>query len=72
MLPAIGAFGTKNYVLFQTYRDMKQDPQGTIRRIADLMEVGLTEEEFATVRKKRLFGYMRSIDERFYPDMLTP
>lgn len=62
----------KENVLFQTYRDMKQDPQGIIRRIADLMRVGLTEKELAAVRKKSSFGYMRSVDERFYPGMLTP
>ncbi len=59
-------------VLFLTYEQMQDDPVGAIRRIAELMEVNLTEEEVGRVRQLTSFEHMKAIDHKFYPGEVTP
>lgn len=59
-------------VLFLTYEAMQDDPVGTIRRIAELMEVNLTDEEVERVRHLTSFQHMKAIDHKFYPGEVTP
>ena len=59
-------------VLFMTYEEMNDDAPATIRKIATLMGVELTEEEFAKVVHLSSFEYMKSVDHKFYPGDLTP
>jgi hypothetical protein len=59
-------------VLFLTYEAMQHDPVGTIRRIAELMEVNLTEEEIDRVGHLTSFEHMKAIDHKFYPGEVTP
>lgn len=59
-------------VLFLTYEAMKQDLPGTVRQIAHLMGVALTEGQFERVCEKSSFAYMKGIDAKFYPGRLTP
>lgn len=59
-------------MLFLSYEEMHDDPVGTIRRIADLMEVNLTDEEIDRVRHLTAFEQMKAIDHKFYPGEITP
>lgn len=59
-------------VLFLTYKEMKQNPEQIIRRIANFMGVTLTDEAFAQVVEQSSFDYMRSINHKFFPGRTTP
>lgn len=59
-------------VLFLSYREMKQDLDGAVRRIAAVMDVELGADEHAAVVARSSFDYMKSIDERFYPGAMSP
>lgn len=59
-------------VLFITFEEMKDDLPGAIRKIAAVMGVELTEEEFANVEHYSSYKYMKSIDHKFYPGAITP
>ncbi len=63
--------GKPNLLLLR-YEEMKADPERSIRRIADLMGVELSDELLATVAEKSSFSYMKTIGERFDPPALTP
>jgi hypothetical protein len=62
----------RDNVLFLTFGDMKADLEGTVRRIADLMAVELSPEEFALVVEKSQFQYMKRIDHTFAPPRPFP
>jgi hypothetical protein len=57
----------KPNVLVMLFRDMKQDREGAVRRVADLLGVDLTPDEMARVVEKSSFDYMKSINDRFSP-----
>ena len=59
-------------VLILAFKDMKKDLPGTVRQVADLMEVELTEPQFNQVVEKCSFDYMKAIDERFLPTGKNP
>jgi hypothetical protein len=59
-------------VLFLTYNDLQADPIGTIRRVADLMGVTLTDAEIERVRELCSFEHMKAIDHKFYPGEVSP
>lgn len=69
-----GYWGWRNRpnVLFLTYEEMQEDPIGIIHRIADLMEVKLTESEIKRVQDLTSFDHMKAIDHKFYPGEVTP
>jgi hypothetical protein len=57
----------KPNLLFLTYEEMKKDLPATVRQIAELMQVDLTEEEFGRVLAQSDFAHMRSIGHKFDP-----
>jgi hypothetical protein len=59
-------------VLFITFEEMVADLKGTIRQIAHLMEVTLTEEEFEKVCELSSYNYMKSINHKFAPGRMLP
>ncbi len=59
-------------MLVLTFKEMKADLPGTVRKVADFMGVALKQSEFEMVCKKSSFEYMRSIDDRFHPGLVTP
>lgn len=59
-------------VLFLTYEEMINDLPGAVRRIAELMDITLSEAEFAQVCEKSSFAYMKVINHQFYPGRMTP
>jgi hypothetical protein len=54
-------------VLFLTYEELKRDLPGSVRRMAALMGVTLSEAEFDSVVRQASFEHMRSIAHRFDP-----
>jgi hypothetical protein len=59
-------------VLFLTYEDMKDDLAGAVRKIAGLMGVALTADEFERVCYLSSYDYMKSIGDKFYPGRVSP
>ncbi|HEX6287721.1 MAG TPA: sulfotransferase domain-containing protein [Herpetosiphonaceae bacterium] len=58
---------SRDNVLFFTFAEMKQDLPGVVRRVAEFMDVALSEEELALVVEKSEFSYMKRIDHKFVP-----
>ena len=54
-------------VLVLIFSEMKADLPGTIRRIAELMDVSLTDEQFNKVLERSSFQYMKSHESQFAP-----
>ena len=54
-------------VLFLTYAEMKADPIATVRRIAALMGIDLSDDVLALVVEKSSFPYMKRLDHKFMP-----
>jgi hypothetical protein len=54
-------------ILFLTYAEMKADLTGTVRRIASLMDVELSDTVLALVVEKSSFPYMKRLDQKFMP-----
>jgi len=59
-------------VLFITYEQMQEDATGTIRKVATLMGVELSDAEMEKVRQLSSFEHMKEIDHKFYPGEVTP
>ena len=57
----------RDNVLFLTYEEMKVDPAEAVRRIAEVMGVELSADEFAAVVERSTFGYMKQIAHKFDP-----
>jgi len=55
----------RDNVLFLTYEEMKRDLPGTVRRIARLMNVALTTEQFDAVVHRAGFSHMKQIGMKF-------
>lgn len=54
-----------DYVLLLAYEQMKADPEGTIRRIADFIGVTLDDELFEIVRRQSSLEFMTQYKDRF-------
>ena len=71
------AEGAKSYweernrsnVLFLSYREMSEDPDGAVRRVAEQMGVILVATEFDAVCERSSFAYMKSIDDHFRAEL---
>lgn len=63
------AWHNRPNVLILFYADMKKDLDASVRRIADLMHVDLTEEQLKKIVHKSSFTYMQGIDHKFAPDI---
>ncbi len=59
----------RDNVLFLSYSEMKADLEGTVGRVADFMEVQLTDEALANITEKSTFAYMKRIDHQFVPPL---
>ena len=59
-------------VLFLTYEDMRTDLPGTVRKIAELMAVDLTEAEFERVVERSSYPYMKAHSRQFDTRGLSP
>ncbi|TNE46014.1 MAG: sulfotransferase domain-containing protein [Deltaproteobacteria bacterium] len=60
----------RSNVLVMTFREMRKDPEDTVRQIADLMGVSLTPKQFEKVSEKSSFGYMKKHNRKFAPPWL--
>ena len=52
-------------VLVLSFKSMKRDLHGTVRKIADFLNVRAGEDAIEEVCRKSTFDYMKSIDEKF-------
>jgi hypothetical protein len=55
----------RDNVLFLTYEDMKADLPAAVTKIAALMEVALTPQEFAAVVEQSSYAHMKAIGHKF-------
>jgi hypothetical protein len=62
----------KPNLLFLTFEEMKADLRGAVARIAELMEVDLTPDEFEDVVRQTTYEHMKSIDYKFDTNGLSP
>ena len=59
-------------VLVLSFKSMKRDLPGTVRRVAEFMDVRVTEEVVQSVCRQSGFAYMKSIDSKFSVWKMTP
>ncbi len=59
-------------VLVVSFKSMKRDLKGTVRKVADFMNVRVAEEVSDEVCAKSSFEYMKRIDEKFRPGRMIP
>jgi hypothetical protein len=59
-------------VLFITFEEMVADLKGSVRKIADLIGVTLTEAEFEKVCELSSYKYMKTINHKFAPGRMLP
>ncbi len=59
-------------VLIVSFKSMKRDLPGTVRKVAEFMNVHATEEVIGEVCAKASFDYMKRIDEKFRPGRTFP
>jgi len=59
------ALRDKPNVLVLLFREMKQDLPGAVRKVADLLDVRLTEAEMSAVIEKSTFSFMKTIEHKF-------
>lgn len=62
----------RDNVLFLTYEEMKADLPGTVDKFAGLMKVELSVQQRERVIERSTFEYMRGIDHKFYPGLVSP
>ena len=62
----------RDNVLFLTFEEMKADLPGAVQRIADLLGVVLTPEEFERVVERSSYKYMKSVGHKFDTGGLSP
>jgi hypothetical protein len=59
-------------VLVVSFKSMKRDLPGTVRKVAEFMNVDVPEETLREVCAKSSFDYMKRIDEKFRPGRMLP
>jgi len=52
-------------VLIVSFKSMKRDLRGTVRRVADFMDVRVSDQVIERVCEKASFDYMKRIDDKF-------
>jgi len=52
-------------VLVLSFKTMKRDLEGTVRKVAEFLDIHLTEEETGEVCAKSSFAYMKRFEEKF-------
>lgn len=58
-------------VLVLSYKSMRRDLDGTVRRVAAFLDIHVSDEVIQEVCRKASFEYMKSIDEKFAPGKLA-
>lgn len=58
-------------VLVVSFKSMKRDLEGTVRRVAGFLDIDVPNEVIREVCEKASFDYMKRIDSRFAPGKLT-
>jgi hypothetical protein len=58
-------------VLIVSFKSMKRDLEGTVRRVAEFLDIQVSEEVIQEVCRKASFSYMKSIDEKFAPGKMS-
>jgi len=59
-------------VLVVSFASMKRDLEATVRRVAEFLEIRVSDEVIREVCRKSSFDHMKSIDERFAPFQGAP
>jgi Sulfotransferase domain len=59
-------------VLVVSFASMKQDLEASVRRVAEFLEIRVSDEAIREVCRLSSFDYMKSIDERFAPFQGAP
>lgn len=59
-------------ILILTFAEMKNDRAAAVHKTADFMGVELSSQAFEQVVEKSGFNYMKNIDYKFYPGIITP
>jgi hypothetical protein len=59
-------------VLVVSFASMKRDLEGTVRRVAEFLDIHVSDEVIGEVCHKSSFEYMKSIDDRFAPFPSAP
>jgi hypothetical protein len=59
-------------VLILSFKQMKRDLQGTVRKVADFLDIRVPEDVIQEVCAKSTFEYMKRIDEKFRPWPMLP
>ena len=58
-------------VLVISFKGMKRDLEGTVRRVAAFLEIQVSDEVIREVCRKASFDYMKQIDHKFAPGKMT-
>ena len=66
-LHSFWALRHKPNVLILSFKAMKADLPGTVKQVAQFMDVELTDPQLTKVIEKCRFDYMKAIDDRFVP-----
>lgn len=59
------ALRDKPNVLILSFREMKKDLAGAVKKVADVMGISLTSEEMSSVIERSTFAYMSGIEDKF-------
>jgi hypothetical protein len=59
-------------VLVISFASMKGDLEGTVRRVAEFLDIHVSDDVIQEVCRKSSFEYMKSIDDRFAPFQNAP
>lgn len=68
---AFWAQRTRPNVLVVSFKSMKRDLEGTVRRVAAFLGIRVSDEVIQEVCRKASFDYMKSIDEKFAPGKMS-
>ncbi len=58
-------------VLVLSYKSMKRDLEGTVRRVASFLDIHVSDDVIQEVCRKSSFAYMKSIDQKFAPGKMS-
>ena len=59
-------------VLIVSFKSMKRDLEGTVRKVAEFLDIPASESLIDVVRERSSFEYMKGIDQKFNMGKMTP
>jgi hypothetical protein len=59
-------------VLIVSFKSMKSDLEGAVRRVADFLDIRASEDVIARVCERSSFDYMKRVDDKFRPWKMVP